>query len=72
MSPTEQEYELILSKIRNLVEEGRGETIFEASPNILETRYFCNNSTTNHIWEDWETPIIDDFSTLYFKTGFMK
>lgn len=29
VSPSEQEYELILSKIRNLVEEGRGETIFE-------------------------------------------
>jgi predicted ATPase len=31
VSPTEQEYELILSKIRNLVEEGRGETIFEVN-----------------------------------------
>ncbi|XP_023327469.1 GTP-binding protein 1 [Eurytemora carolleeae] len=29
VSPTEDEYELILTKIRNLMEEGRGETIFE-------------------------------------------
>ena len=29
VSPSEDEYELILTKIRNLMEEGRGETIFE-------------------------------------------
>lgn len=29
MSPTEHEYELITSKVRDLLEEGRGETIFE-------------------------------------------
>jgi len=29
VSPTEQEYELITSKVKDLMEEGRGETIFE-------------------------------------------
>jgi len=29
VAPTEEEYELILTRIKNLMEEGRGETIFE-------------------------------------------
>ena len=29
VSPTEHEYELITSKVKDLMEEGRGETIFE-------------------------------------------
>ena len=29
VAPTEEEYELILTRIKNLMEDGRGETIFE-------------------------------------------
>jgi hypothetical protein len=46
VSPSEHEYELILSKIRTLVEDGRGETIFEASFKLLSglvILFYCVN-----------------------------
>jgi hypothetical protein len=63
VSPSEHEYELILSKIRTLVEDGRGETIFEASFKLLSglvTFFYCVKFYMCYFFCDFGNGLLED------------